>query len=149
MRFRSIDYIFRFPYRLCFSKMDWVKQCFSAFVHTVISAVHWRSAHVCVQHTACLLCHFQGRFDAVAKFANQLFCSSAHQTGLSSSIAPPCLPCPSASPATAHQADRGTVCLTLPAFPSFSPVSQATKQSVSQADRCHSALPNITQSPQE
>lgn len=123
------------PCRSCFWEMEWVKQCLSLFAHAVISAVHWRSSCVCVQHAVCVLCHFQGRFNATAKFANQLFCSSAHQTGLSSSIAPPCPPCSSACPAKAHQADRGTVCLTLPAFQSFSSVSQPTKQNVSQADR--------------
>lgn len=38
------------------------------------------------------LCHFQGRFNARQKCANQLFWSSAHQTGLSSSSAPPVSP---------------------------------------------------------
>lgn len=74
------------PYRSWSCEMDWVKQCLSLFAHTVISAVHWRSSRVCV------LCHFQGRFNVLVKFASQLFCSSAHQTGLSSSIAPPCPP---------------------------------------------------------
>lgn len=50
-----------------------------------------------------------------------------------------CPPCSSASPATAHQGDRGTVRLTPAAFPSFSPVSQPTKRSASQA-KVHSAL---------
>lgn len=45
-----------------------------------------------------------------------------------------CLACLSASPATAHQADRGTVRLTPAAFPGFSPVSHPTKQRVNQRE---------------
>lgn len=57
---------------------------------TVTSAVtciqSLRSVSVCCLQS---IVSFQGHFNAIQKFANQLFCSSAYQTGLSSSSVRP------------------------------------------------------------
>lgn len=69
------------------SHTGWVTQC---FIHFHLSS-HIHSPPRGLLSVCCLqsIVSFQGRFNAMQKFANQLFWSTAYQTGLSSSSVRP------------------------------------------------------------
>lgn len=68
-----------------------VMQCFICIQHIHLNSHIYSQPEVSVFYVPCLqfTVSFRGHFNAIQKFANQLFRSSAYQTGLSSSSAPP------------------------------------------------------------
>lgn len=125
---------FSFPQQVV-SLRDGLGQTVLQFVctHTHLSSTLEVSPCLCAAHSLSAV-SFSGSFRRHGQICKSalLLLSTSDRIILKHCAA--CPPCSSASPATAHQADRGTVRLTPAAFPSFSPVSQPTKQSVTQAE---------------
>lgn len=137
MRLRSINDIFRYLFLPTGRVSAWRTWSNSAsgclHTHTHLSSTLEVGLCLCAAHSLSAV-SFSGSFRRHGQICESalLLLSTSDRIILKHCTACPC--CLSASPATAHQADRGTVRLTPAAFPSFSPVSQPTKQSVSQTE---------------